>query len=988
MQDEGVFNDLYKRLNRAQKEAVDTIEGPVMVVAGPGTGKTQILTLRVANILKITQTPPDAILALTFTEAGVYAMRKRLAEIIGAGAYGVPIFTFHGFCNDVIGRFPEHFPELIGSRPTTTLDQINIMQKVLTSTKLEILASYRNPFYYLEKVLRVISLLKREDISPVELDRRLDDELARIVSAPDYRHDKGAHKGKVKSEYQKMENSVVKNRELSMLYKKYEEELGRQELYDFDDMILFVVRKLETDEDLRLMLQEEYQYILADEHQDANGAQNKVLEYLSSFHDSPNIFIVGDSKQAIYRFQGASLENFQYFRKLFPSAKLINLEENYRSTQSILDTAYKLMSDNNVVLRAKAGHKEKKIVVNEYDSIEHEARSLAEEIKLLIVGGTKPESITIFTRTNGEISLYADALVRVGVPIAVNTNKDALDDIDIEKLLILIKSAAKIGEDEWLVKALHLSCFDVSELDIFMLVRLAAKKKISLWSLLKNEEEIMSIGLSGVSEVLRVYKLIEGWAKIGANISPADLISTIAEKSGLLAEIISKTDAEEKLSMVALLLDYLKEFVKTKRNARLVDLAELIETFDKYDILEANVSGRAGERVQIMTAHKSKGLEFDHVFIVGVTEGNWSGGRSRSDFKIPGLVSVSKEDEESDDRRLFYVVLTRAKKELSISYGKTKDRQSALLPSRFIDDLPVELLIRHSIKDKADLSVMAESLKSLPKGAISRDDLKIFVRETLSDRGLSVTGLNNYLKCPWQYFYRVLLRVPQTETIPLMFGNAIHAALKIYFDSFAAGNEILKSEVLKRFEYELAKQPLTDKDLQAGVKDGCEALSGYLDHYAGNFEKNIKNELPVDVVMDTGGFDLRLTGKLDKVEFLDANNVVVVDYKTGKTKTRNEIEGKTKDADGDYKRQLVFYNILLNKYNDGLYRMKSGVIDFIMPDDNGRYHREEFVIDPQEVSDLEEIIRQSVADILALSFWDKKCDDKECDYCKLRDMMS
>ena len=359
MKDEKVFNELYAKLNKAQREAVDTIEGPVMVIAGPGTGKTQILTLRIANILRRTDTAPEQILALTFTEAGTSAMRTRLASVIGVRAYRVPIFTFHGFCNEIINRFPEYFPQILGSRPASELDRITIMQKVLDDTKLEHLASFRSPYHYVKPALRTISLLKREAIDPSALRARLDAEEKDILSAFDYRHEKGAHKGKVKGVYLEREMAVAKNRELAILFDGYEAGLAREKLYDFDDMIVTLVRKLEENEELRLILQEEYQYLLADEHQDANGAQNKVLELLSSFHQSPNLFIVGDEKQAIYRFQGASLENFLYFHRRFPEAKLIALEENYRSTQAVLDVAHKLIPGEKVKLKARAGHSEK-----------------------------------------------------------------------------------------------------------------------------------------------------------------------------------------------------------------------------------------------------------------------------------------------------------------------------------------------------------------------------------------------------------------------------------------------------------------------------------------------------------------------------------------------------------------------------------------------------------------------------------------------------
>jgi DNA helicase-2/ATP-dependent DNA helicase PcrA len=357
------FDELYKKLNLRQREAVDAIEGPVMVVAGPGTGKTQILTLRIANILKKTDTPPDAILALTFTEAGVAAMRKRLVEIIGSSAYRVGIFTFHSFCNDIIKRFPEQFPRIIGSINISDIDKISVIKELLDNgaalrghdadlrgkkfktpkIDLKILRPYGDTFYYLHPVRQKISELKRENISPDDLELKIKKLKLEIEAIPDLHHEKGAYKGKIKGKYESTLKNIEKLKELLKLYRAYEKVLEERKLYDYEDMILEVIRALEEDEAFRLQVQEEYQYVLADEHQDANNAQNRVLELLTSFHQNPNLFIVGDEKQAIFRFQGASLENFQFFQKKFPKARMIILEDNYRSTQTILDAAHSLL---------------------------------------------------------------------------------------------------------------------------------------------------------------------------------------------------------------------------------------------------------------------------------------------------------------------------------------------------------------------------------------------------------------------------------------------------------------------------------------------------------------------------------------------------------------------------------------------------------------------------------------------------------------------
>jgi len=339
---ENIFLANYQELNSAQRVAVDNIDGPVIVVAGPGTGKTQMLTLRIANILCLTDTAPEQILALTFTESGVLAMRRRLLAFIGERAYRVPIHTFHGFCNSVIARFADHFPQFVGSSAISDIDRILLMQGVFDEIRPEHLHSFRNPYYYVPKALSSISECKRENISPNELLKRTEVRLDEIRSASDYVHTKGVHKDKVRGEYKKEEEQLARVLDLSLIYGAYEKAMTEKESYDYDDMILAVVHALETDADLKLILQEEYQYLLADEYQDGNGAQNRVLELLADFHPNPNIFVVGDPDQAIYRFQGASLANFERFKDLYPSTKRITLIENYRSPQVILNLAHKL----------------------------------------------------------------------------------------------------------------------------------------------------------------------------------------------------------------------------------------------------------------------------------------------------------------------------------------------------------------------------------------------------------------------------------------------------------------------------------------------------------------------------------------------------------------------------------------------------------------------------------------------------------------------
>jgi DNA helicase-2/ATP-dependent DNA helicase PcrA len=270
--DIAAFNVAYGALNPAQKRAVDTIEGPVMVIAGPGTGKTQILTLRIANILLKTDMQPGNILALTFTESGAKAMRERLRKYIGAASYQVPIYTFHGFAAKLIASYPDSYHRVIGGRPINDLEKITLVETILDSGEIKKLRPMGNPAYYVPHILRIIGQLKQEYITTdafVKIIEQQENELLGIEKI----HQKGAHKGKIRGEYTKKEEAIVKNRELLFVYRRYEALLSEQNFFDFEDMIVETVKALEGNEDMLRDLQETHQYILADEHQDVNGSQ-------------------------------------------------------------------------------------------------------------------------------------------------------------------------------------------------------------------------------------------------------------------------------------------------------------------------------------------------------------------------------------------------------------------------------------------------------------------------------------------------------------------------------------------------------------------------------------------------------------------------------------------------------------------------------------------------------------------------------------------
>ena len=988
--DKTKFNERYAQLNPAQKEAVDAIEGPVMVVAGPGTGKTEILTLRIANILLKTQVSPKNILALTFTESAVSSMRSRLFEIIGSAAYRVPIHTFHSFCNDVIRRFPEFFPRIVGSQNITEIEQIQILERVFSEISgIDKLRPAGDPLYYVRYAKSAISTLKREGISVGAFAEIVVRARKDFENIPDLRHDKGAHKGKMKGKYAREEGMLAKNEALAEVFRAYEETLASERLYDFDDMIAEVSRAAEKDPDFLLMLQEEYQYVLVDEHQDTNRAQNTVLSLLMNFHSAPNIFIVGDTKQAIFRFQGASEANFAHFRAQYPSAREIVLEENYRSTQTILDAAWSVIKKEK--LKAKAGHEEKPVSVYACASQESEEFFVAHEIAERIASGVPPESIAVLYRDNKDARGIARALSKYGVPYFVFGEEDVFSDAEMRKLLAFFRAVDSFGAQDLFIEALHADFLKVPPLAVYELAAFAKKRKQSVFASLRDESLKEFCGEGHVSSLSRASALFETLATKAKNETFFDFFDSAIRESGFLAHLLSLPDSLARIESLVSLFESAREFGARKEHFMLRDFIGFIDSMKEHGV-RVRRSGRSFPRhsVRIQTAHKSKGAEFDYVYLLGATDGHWGGRDAREKLAlVPGVYSVFSEraerDEDEDERRLFFVALTRARKHAAISYAKVAANGKALFPSRFVSEID-EACVERSAPVEFEKSLEEHPEKAFAESKVTSFDAKTkeFIASLFDEYGLSVTGLNNYLSCPWKYFYMNLLRIPKVQEGYLLFGTAVHAALHDFFEA-RAKREVPDSFLTESFELHLRRQDLSERELGEFLARGEKALSGFAREAVAYPLRSGKNEFEIGRAMLDG---IPLTGKIDRMEFLgDTKKVHVIDYKTGKPKSRNDILGETSASEGNMIRQLLFYKLLLSCYEKGIYTVASGEIDFVEPTEAGAYRREQFDLSDGDVADLSKEVMRVAAEIRNLAFWSRFCGDPECEYCAVRRMM-
>ncbi|MBI2064508.1 MAG: ATP-dependent helicase [Candidatus Yanofskybacteria bacterium] len=555
-----------------------------------------------------------------------------------------------------------------------------------------------------------------------------------------------------------------------------------------------------------------------------------------------------------------------------------------------------------------------------------------------------------------------------------------------------MRAIKDFGDAGRLYEMLHVDFINLEPLDVYKLIEYSRRNHLNPYDAMRSTKHLQEAGIDGVEKFSELYRNLSSWKKLSQNIGVASVFEIIVRESGLLAYLLANDDPFGKIGKIRSLFDQIKALVENHKDFTLEQFLEYLDMLQEHRILLKNSSlnVRPG-RVRLMTVHKSKGLEFDYVYIVNIFDGHWGNKRRIEHFKIPNSVfkidSAMEESENQDERNLFYVALTRARKEITLSYARQGASGREQLVSQFINEMDSEFLMHGDAqKYENEFAEKQEILFAESQHSTVKLDDREFLNELFRKYGLSVTALNNYLECPWKYFYSNLVRIPEAPNKHLIFGNAIHQALKDFFDKFAAedpGPEYM----IKRFEEELAHQPIEENEYREALAKGRKCLPEYYKEYHRAWRKNYLSEFKIDGIEITS--DIVINGKIDKMEILDsANNVNVVDYKTGKPKTRNAIAGKTASSDGNYRRQLVFYSLLLSKFNKGKYKMVSGDIDFIEPDEKGKYRKETFAVGEEELGELEELIKKTGDEIMALAFWSKTCGDKDCHYCALRKMMA
>jgi DNA helicase-2/ATP-dependent DNA helicase PcrA len=1047
------FKKRYDTLNKAQRQAVDTINGPVMVIAGPGTGKTELLSVRTANILQKTDTLPENILCLTFTDSGANAMRERLVGIIGKDAYKVAIHTFHSFGSEVINQYGEFFYHGAHFRPADELSRYEIIRTIFDglgySNSLN--TKMNGEFTYLSDSLKVISELKKSGLTSDELLEILDandaviqkteqllspifagriskttaeqlashietirscgvemalstivplalvlaDSLAEAVeSAQEINSTKPVtswrnfwfKKDETGTFILKSRNRQTKLRALSSIYEQYLARMEEAELYDFDDMILRVVHGMEVFDELRFNLQEKYQYIMVDEFQDTNMAQMRIVHNLTNniaHGDTPNVLVVGDDDQAIYSFQGADISNIVNFRTNYPKAQIIALTDNYRSGEAILANARSIITqgterlenlieelNKNLQAQTEAGTGTTTLLEAETSS--DERHWLVENIKQSISKGKNPSDIAVLTRKHQEIEKLLPYFVRANIAVQYERRDNVLDQAPI----VLIEQLARVLINLYLGQYKEVN----AQLPQVLSHPAWGIDPISLWKLSLAAYENRSHWIDVMATLPEFIPLQKWLVTTALSIPHLPLESILDILIGKLDSQVGDTeydDEDEAMEKPA------KDFVSPLysyffSNENLTEHAEdyirylealrsirtklrdynpiavpTLETFIEFINLHRSIgSGITSTRsasqkdnaVQLMTAHKSKGLEFDTVYIINAIDTVW-GERARSRNRLLGYpenLPLAPVGDTSDERlRLFYVASTRAKNELFISYSLADDGNKPTARASFLVDTPLQSV---AVSGDHNTSQALETAEIRWYESLSQPDrhtLQELLAPQLERYQLSVTHLTNFLDVthggPQNFLLQNLLRFPQAMSPASAYGSAVHKTLQRAHAHLAAhGQKQAVEDILHNFETALEEQHLSRIDFETYLQKGSDDLQIFLTAAYGTFTPSQKTELNFKSQHVIIG-DAHLSGALDLIDIAPDKTVTVTDYKTGKP--AQTWVGKTdyeKIKLHKYKQQLMFYKLLVENARD--YRghtVEHGVLQFIEPARSG-----------------------------------------------------
>ncbi len=881
-------------LNSEQKKAVQYNKGPLLIVAGAGTGKTTVIVEKIKHLIKKKLARPEEILALTFTEKAASEMVDRVDREMPYGYFQMWISTFHSFADQILKEEASHIGISPGYRLMTEAETVIFLKSNLFLFDLKYFRPLGNPNKFLESLLQHFSRLRDENIDP-------SDYLTWVK----------------KSKFED-KNEKEKSQELANAYKMYQGLKTKENLFDYGDLIYYLVKLFKTRKNILKRYRQKFRYVLIDEFQDTNIAQYDLLKLMCPPKLKPRLTIVGDDSQAIYKFRGASVSNILAFMKDYKKARQVTLMKNYRSNQVILDSAYRLIKNNDPdTLEARLGISKELVAQKKTtekdplnffysESPEEEAEYVAQEI-IKLKKKYQFSDMAILTRANNHSQPFINAFVRLGIPFQFLGPSTLYKQPEVKDLIAYLKVLNNPDDSISLFRLLSMEIFKMDIKDLTLLMSFSKRTNLSLFTAVQVYLELTDINAKtedydnykkflpllskdSRNKIRNVYSMINKHLSRVKKDTAGQILFYFLEDSGLLLKLTNySSEKDEQIALnISKFFNKLKAFESDHEDATVSAVVEYIDI--SMELGESPIASQTDigdyNAVNVITAHSAKGLEFKVVFLVNLTRGRFPTNARRETIPIP--VELIKEILPSGDyhmqeeRRLFYVGITRTKEKVYMTasrfYGQGKRIQKVSpFVSESIGDAAVERTLVTKKDQKQQLSIF--DFKK-PKEPV--------VKEKYFQNNFSYTQLETYVRCPLQYKYHYVLKIPTPPTAAIAFGDSIHKALQNFYLEFMGDKSVGLKRLLKIYQktwlpvgYVSASHELRMK------KEGEKILEGYFKKYHNERLDIVAIEKPFKIKVAK---DIYVVGKIDRVDGLVKKNIEIIDYKTGKKPDEKELK--------------------------------------------------------------------------------------------------
>lgn len=980
-------------LNPEQRAAVTHDEGPLLIVAGAGTGKTTVLVNRLAYLLLDKKVASDEVLLLTFTEKAAGEMEERADRLLPYGYVDLWIHTFHGFSERILR---EHALD-IGLNPDFKLlsatDQWVLIRKNLDRFDLDYYRPLGNPTKFIHELIKHFSRLKDENIPALEywnyaegLTANQDNKLsqARTKKRP-------ADPENIADEEENGQAEAQRCRELAGAYQVYNQLLLDEGYLDFGDLIVYTLKLFKERPAILEQYRQQFRYVMVDEFQDTNWAQYELVKLLAA--PSNNLAVVGDDDQAIYKFRGASISNILQFKDDFPEASEIVLTANYRSRQAILDHAYGFIRHNNPNrLEEKLGLDKKLRAARPASAITEapvqsvslpdaasEAAWVADKIEAWQAGGSEWSQMAILVRANDSASLFVKELSRRNIPNQFVSLRGLYYKPIILDCLAYLRLLDNYHESTALYRVLNMEAFKVGHADLVTLNKFAKQKVWSLFEAVTKAAAIPGLSPEAVVNLGRLKQLVETHSVLVKDQIPSRIFVRFVYDSGLLKDLDHDRD-QLLFSYLNQFFQKLKELEATDGDLRLKDALEALNLeLEAGDTGSLRLDLDDSETVRIMTVHAAKGLEFDYVCVANLVDKRFPTINRGERLPVPESLVRERLPEGQDlhleeERRLFYVAVTRAREVLCLSGARDTGGARPKKPSRFLEEisvLPSELATTAT----SDLSAEVELLSQpLPEAEILRPHIP---------NRFSFSQLAAYSTCPLQYKFAFVMKVPApTDKASLIFGRVLHNTLYDFLLPLLPGNNRLQASLFSAPATAPALPGLARlREIYASRwnPDGYPDTKTRTEYYRKGekiietFYQQLAGQSAPQVLFLEKDFSFRLgndvlKGKIDRLDRLNDGRVEIIDYKTGNPKEKLAY---------DDKRQLLLYHLVAEQ----LFGLQVGALSYYYLENGSKAS---FTAKPQDLEKLQSEIKEEIAAIKELRF--APTPSEMCKFCDFKDI--